>query len=61
MSFACPMASASSVNETMGARTQIAGLFAVGTVVVVLLFLTEPVQYLPSAVLGAVLVSVEGG
>ena len=46
------------VNETMGARTQIAGLFAVGTVVVVLLFLTEPVQYLPSAVLGAVLISV---
>ena len=46
------------VNETMGARTQIAGLFAAGTVVVVLLFLTEPVQYLPSAVLGAVLISV---
>ena len=45
------------VNEAMGARTQIAGLFAAGTVVVVLLFLTEPVQYLPSAVLGAVLVS----
>ncbi len=46
------------VNEAMGARTQIAGLFAAGTVVVVLLFLTEPVQYLPSAVLGAVLISV---
>ena len=45
------------VNEAMGARTQIAGLFAAGTVVVVLLFLTEPVQYLPSAVLGAVLIS----
>ena len=45
------------VNETMGARTQIAGLFAVATVVAVLLFATEPVQYLPSAVLGAVLVS----
>ena len=45
------------VNEAMGARTQIAGLFAASTVVVVLLFLTEPVQYLPSAVLGAVLVS----
>ena len=45
------------VNEAMGARTQIAGLFAAGTVVVVLLFLTEPVQYLPTAVLGAVLVS----
>jgi high affinity sulfate transporter 1 len=44
------------VNEGMGARTQIAGLFAAGTVVVVLLFLTEPVQYLPIAVLGAVIV-----
>ena len=45
------------VNEAMGARTQIAGLFAASTVVVILLFLTEPVQYLPSAVLGAVLIS----
>jgi sulfate permease, SulP family len=45
------------VNEAMGARTQIAGLFAAGAVVVVLLFLTEPVQYLPVAVLGAVIVS----
>jgi high affinity sulfate transporter 1 len=45
------------VNEAMGARTQIAGLFAAGTVVAILLFLTEPVQYLPSAVLGAVLIS----
>ena len=45
------------VNESMGARTQIAGLFAAGAVVVVLLFLTEPVQYLPTAVLGAVIVS----
>jgi high affinity sulfate transporter 1 len=45
------------VNQAMGARTQIAGLFAVGTVVAVLVFLTEPVQYLPVAVLGAVIVS----
>ena len=45
------------VNEAMGARTQIAGLFAAGAVVAVLLFLTEPVQYLPAAVLGAVIVS----
>jgi high affinity sulfate transporter 1 len=45
------------VNEAMGARTQIAGLFAAGAVVGVLLFLTEPVQYLPAAVLGAVIVS----
>ena len=44
------------VNDSMGARTQFAGLFAVGTIVVILLFLTEPVQYLPTAVLGAVIV-----
>lgn len=45
------------VNEAMGARTQIAGLFSVGAIVVILLFLTEPVQYLPQAVLGAVIVA----
>jgi SulP family sulfate permease len=44
------------VNEAMGARTQIAGLFAAGAVVVILLFLTEPVQYLPTAVLASVIV-----
>ena len=49
--------SRTAVNETMGARTQIAGLFAVATVVACSLFATEPVQYLPSAVLAAVLVS----
>ena len=45
------------VNDSMGARTQIAGLFSVGAIVVILLFLTEPVQYLPEAVLGAVIVA----
>jgi MFS superfamily sulfate permease-like transporter len=40
----------------MGARSQIAGLVAAATVAVILLFLTEPVQYLPKAVLGAVIV-----
>ncbi len=45
------------VNEAMGARTQVAGLFAAGAIVVILLFLTEPVQYLPQAVLGAVIVA----
>ncbi|MGH3038825.1 MAG: SulP family inorganic anion transporter [Gaiellaceae bacterium] len=49
--------SRTAVNDAMGARTQIAGLFAAGTIVVILLFLTEPVQYLPTAVLGAVIVS----
>jgi sulfate permease, SulP family len=49
--------SRTAVNDSMGARTQIAGLFAAGTIVVILLFLTEPVQYLPKAVLGAVIVA----
>jgi sulfate permease, SulP family len=49
--------SRTAVNDSMGARTQFAGLFAAGTIVGVLLFLTEPVQYLPTAVLGAVIVS----
>ena len=44
------------VNDSMGARSQIAGLVAAATVGVVLVFLTEPVQYLPKAVLAAVIV-----
>jgi MFS superfamily sulfate permease-like transporter len=48
--------SRTAVNDSMGARTQIAGLVSAGTIVVVLLFLTQPVQYLPKAVLGAVIV-----
>jgi high affinity sulfate transporter 1 len=49
--------SRTTVNDQMGARTQIAGLVAAGAIAVVLLFLTEPMSYLPSAVLGAVIVS----
>jgi high affinity sulfate transporter 1 len=48
--------SRTAVNDDMGARTQIAGLFAVVAVAIILLLLTEPVQYLPKAVLGAVIV-----
>jgi SulP family sulfate permease len=48
--------SRTAVNDNMGARSQIAGLFAAATVAVILLLLTEPVQYLPKAVLGAVIV-----
>ena len=48
--------SRTAVNDSMGARTQIAGLVSAATIVVILLFLTEPVQYLPKAVLGAVIV-----
>jgi high affinity sulfate transporter 1 len=49
--------SRTAVNDSMGARTQIAALVAAGTVLAILLFLTEPVQYLPKAVLAAVVVS----
>lgn len=48
--------SRTAVNDSMGARSQIAGLVGAATVALVLVFLTEPVQYLPKAVLGAVIV-----
>jgi high affinity sulfate transporter 1 len=48
--------SRTAVNDDMGARTQIAALVGAATVALILLFLTEPVQYLPKAVLGAVIV-----
>jgi high affinity sulfate transporter 1 len=49
--------SRTAVNDGMGASSQIAGIVAAGSVLVILLFLTEPVQYLPKAVLGAVIIS----
>jgi sulfate permease, SulP family len=49
--------SRTAVNDAMGVRTQLAGLGAVAAIVLILLFLTEPISYLPSAVLGAVIVS----
>ena len=49
--------SRTAVNDAMGARTQIAGLLAAVSVVIVLLFLTGPIADLPKAVLGAVIVS----
>ena len=49
--------SRTAVNDSMGVRTQLAGLAAVGTIVLILLFLTDPISYLPTAVLGAVIVS----
>jgi len=48
--------SRTAVNDDMGACTQIAGLFSAVAVAVILLLFTEPVQYLPKAVLGAVIV-----
>ncbi|MGZ6650713.1 MAG: SulP family inorganic anion transporter [Solirubrobacteraceae bacterium] len=53
--------SRTAVNDQMGARTQIAGLIAAATIALVLLFFTEPMQYLPKAVLGAVIVSAAVG
>lgn len=53
--------SRTAVNDQMGARTQIAGLVAAATIVLVLLFFTEPMRYLPKAVLGAVIVSAAVG
>src|SRR5262249_26449814 len=42
--------------RAIGARSQIAGAIAAAGVALVLLFLTEPVQYLPKGVLAAVIV-----
>jgi SulP family sulfate permease len=49
--------SRTAVNDSMGARTQVAGAVAAGVVLVILLFLTDPIEYLPLAVLGAVIIS----
>ncbi|NJD30651.1 MAG: SulP family inorganic anion transporter [Gammaproteobacteria bacterium] len=43
--------------EASGARTQVAGLVAAGALVPVLLFLTGPLQYIPSVALAAILIS----
>jgi sulfate permease, SulP family len=49
--------SRTTVNDQMGARTQLAGLMAAAVIALVLLFLTGPMQYLPQATLGAVIVT----
>jgi high affinity sulfate transporter 1 len=49
--------SRTAVNDSMGARTQVAGAIAAGVVLAILLFLTDPIEYLPLAVLGAVIIS----
>ena len=48
--------SRTAVNDDMAATSQVSGLTAAATIAVILLFLTGPLQYLPSAVLGAVIV-----
>jgi high affinity sulfate transporter 1 len=42
--------------DASGGRTQVTGLIAAATVAVVLLFLTEPLRFVPIAALGAVLI-----
>lgn len=49
--------SRTAVNDSMGARTQLAALMAAVAVVFILLFLTGPIAHLPKAVLGAAIVS----
>jgi len=46
-----------SVAEASGARTQVAGLVAALVLVPVLLFLTGPLQYIPSVALSAILIT----
>ena len=48
--------SRTAVNDDMGATSQVSGLAAAVVIAVILLFLTAPIEYLPSAVLGAVIV-----
>jgi MFS superfamily sulfate permease-like transporter len=45
------------VNLSMGATSQVSGLVASGFILVVLVLLTEPIQYLPAATLAAVIVT----
>lgn len=53
--------SRTTVNDSMGARTQVSGAVAATVVVLILLFLTGPMKYLPKPVLGAVIVSAAVG
>ncbi|MEI6230570.1 MAG: SulP family inorganic anion transporter [Actinomycetes bacterium] len=48
--------SRTSVNNQTGVRTQVGQIIAAVAVALVLLFLTAPIQYLPSPVLGAIIV-----
>jgi SulP family sulfate permease len=53
--------SRTAVNDSMGARSQVAALLAALAVVAILLFLTGPIAHLPKAVLGAAIVSAAVG
>jgi high affinity sulfate transporter 1 len=45
------------VNISMGATSQVSGLVAAGFIFIVLVLLTEPIQYLPAATLAAIIVT----
>jgi high affinity sulfate transporter 1 len=47
--------SRTAVNDSMRATSQVSGLVAFSAIAVILLLFTEPIKYLPSAVLGAVI------
>jgi high affinity sulfate transporter 1 len=49
--------SRTAVNDSMGVRTQLGGLVAAGTILLILLYLTDPISYLPKTVLGAVIIA----
>lgn len=53
--------SRTAVNDAMGSTSQVSGLAAAAGVALVLLVLTEPMQYLPSAVLAAVIIAASTG
>ena len=48
--------SRTAMNDASGGKTRVAGLFTAATIALVLLFFTGPLQYVPIAALGAVLV-----
>jgi high affinity sulfate transporter 1 len=49
--------SRTAISDVMGGKTQVTGLVAAATMAIVLLFLTGPLQYLPTSALGAVLIA----
>jgi SulP family sulfate permease len=53
--------SRTAVNDSMGARSQVAGIVCAAVVVVILLFFTGPLADLPKAVLGATIVAAAVG
>jgi len=52
----CGTDSRTAVNDMMGGKSQVSGIVAAAVMAAVLLFLTGPLQYLPIAALGAVLI-----